>query len=204
MFKIFCVTNRRLCREDFFARLERIAESSVSGIILREKDLNEREYLELAQKAVRVCKENRDKLILHSYMGVAKALKIDKIHLPLPVFENNYEQAEDFKTVGTSIHSPEQLRQAESLGAGYVTAGHIFATDCKKGLAPRGVEFLQRVCDVSKIPVYAIGGINLKTIPRLAEVKSPMFKGVCIMSEFMTCNTPEVLAEDITEMLNKI
>ena len=42
-----------------------------------------------------------------------------------------------------------------------MTAGHIFATDCKKGLPPRGLDFLKNVCDAVGIPVYAIGGINI-------------------------------------------
>ncbi len=38
MFKLLCVTNRKLCRGDFLARIERIAACGVAGIVLREKD----------------------------------------------------------------------------------------------------------------------------------------------------------------------
>ena len=41
--------------------------------------------------------------------------------------------------------------EAERLGATYVTAGHIFTTDCKKGLPPRGLDFLKNVCDAVTI-----------------------------------------------------
>lgn len=37
------------------------------------------------------------------------------------------------KRIGTSIHSVEDAVFAESHGADYITAGHIFTTDCKKG-----------------------------------------------------------------------
>ena len=50
--------------------------------------------------------------------------------------------------------------EAERLGAAYVTAGHIFTTDCKKGLPPRGLDFLKNVCDAVTIPVYGIVGIK--------------------------------------------
>ena len=43
-------------------------------------------------------------------------------------------------------------------------------TDCKKGLAPRGLDFLKNVCDSVDIPVYAIGGINIDD-GRREEVK---------------------------------
>lgn len=37
-----------------------------------------------------------------------------------------------FKTIGTSVHSVEEAIEAQKLGATYISAGHIFATDCKK------------------------------------------------------------------------
>ena len=41
-----------------------------------------------------------------------------------------------------------------------MTAGHIYATDCKQGLPPRGLDFLEEVCRAVDIPVWAIGGIG--------------------------------------------
>ena len=41
-----CVTNRTLCRDDFLTRIDHIAKKGVAdAILLREKDLTEREYL---------------------------------------------------------------------------------------------------------------------------------------------------------------
>lgn len=41
----------------------------------------------------------------------------------------------------------EDALKAQQLGATYVTAGHIYTTNCKKGLPPRGLEFLGEVCN---------------------------------------------------------
>ena len=60
----------------------------------------------------------------------------------------------DFNLIGVSVHSVEEAIFAEKMGAGYVTAGHIFLTDCKKGLAARGLPFLKNVCESVGIPVY--------------------------------------------------
>ena len=51
--------------------------------------------------------------------------------------------------IGVSIHSAEEAKEAVSLGASYLTAGHIFTTDCKKGVPARGLEFLKEVCEIS-------------------------------------------------------
>ena len=69
------------------------------------------------------------------------------------------------------------------LGASYVTGGHIFATDCKKGVPPRGLDFLKAVCSSVNIPVYAIGGINGDNINSVLNAGA---SGACIMSGLMT------------------
>ena len=74
--------------------------------------------------------------------------------------------------------------KAEKLGATYLTAGHIYATDCKKGVPPRGLDFLRNVCEKVNIPVYAIGGIHVGT-GQMEEVMKCGAKGGCIMSEMM-------------------
>ena len=89
-----------------------------------------------------------------------------------------------FKKIGSSCHSVEDAEEALSLGAGYITAGHIYETDCKKGLVPRGTIFLKSVCESVDIPVYAIGGISPQNIK---DVVNAGAEGVCIMSSFMNC-----------------
>lgn len=86
--------------------------------------------------------------------------------------------------IGCSVHSVEEAIEAKRLGAAYITAGHIYATDCKKGLAPRGLGFLKDVCQSVSIPVYAIGGIGIDD-GRRQEVKEYGAQGSCIMSAMM-------------------
>ena len=93
-------------------------------------------------------------------------------------------QLSGFSLVGTSIHAPAEAEEAEKLGATYITAGHIYATDCKKGLPPRGLVFLEEVCRKVSIPVYAIGGIKINE-KQLQEVMDCGAKGGCIMSGMM-------------------
>lgn len=175
MFKIICVTNRKLCG-DFLTRIEALYKCGAE-IILREKDLSEAEYEELAKQVIRVCPD----VTLHTYAETAKRLGANKIHLPFSMIE----KGTGFLTSGVSVHSAEEARQAEQMGADYVTAGHIFATDCKKGLAPRGIEFLAKTARTVNIPVYAIGGI---TPGNIALIKEAGAQGACIMSGFMRCD----------------
>lgn len=185
MFDVVCVTHRKLC-DDLFGRIWGIRKNKIS-VILREKDLSESEYEELAKKVVEICPN----VILHSYINVAEKLGVKRIHLPLYLMHENIPKK--FETIGVSVHSTEEARLAEKLGATYVTAGHIFVTDCKKGLEPRGTDFLRNVVSSVKIPVYGIGGISPDNI---GEIQSTGAKGSCIMSEFMQC-------DDVKKYLDK-
>ena len=188
MSDILCVTNRGLCREDFLVRIRKIAEARPVGIILREKDLTEEEYKELARATIQICDEYGTPCILHSFVNVAKELGVKAIHLPLPVLRMlSKEDREEFTTIGASCHSVEDAIESERLGCTYITAGHVFDTDCKKGLPGRGINFLQNVCESVAIPVYAIGGISEENF---VEVIKAGANGACVMSNAMTCEEP--------------
>lgn len=175
-----CVTNRRLCRGSFSEQVRRIAAGGTAdAILLREKDLPEEEYYVLAQKVMKICEDTGLPCILHTFHRVAAELGCRRIHLPLGILG---EQKPCFDWVGTSVHSVEQARQAVSLGAGVLVAGHVFETDCKKGLPGRGTPFIHEVSQVSGLPVYGIGGINAENA---GDVVKAGASGVCIMSGFM-------------------
>lgn len=174
MFKLICITNRKMCG-DFSERVSELYKNGID-VILREKDLNEAEYEKLAKKVIEVCPD----VILHTYTDAAERLGIKKIHLPFAMLKPDM----DFKTVGVSVHSAAEAKAAEKMGADYVIAGHIFATDCKKGLEPRGTDFLREVVNAVNIPVYAVGGIMPNNI---GMIKGTGAQGACIMSGFMQC-----------------
>ena len=175
--KIICVTSRKLCENPLDEQLAFLAKKGISRVILREKDLPEEEYAALAKKVLGVPKIE---LFIHNFPNVARELSVKKIHLPLAKLTR--EICTEFEVVGASVHSAEEAVLAEKLGASYVTTGHIFATDCNKGVPPRGLEFLENVCKSVKIPVFAIGGITRDNM-HLALEKGAA--GVCVMSGLM-------------------
>ncbi|MBR4361302.1 MAG: thiamine phosphate synthase [Ruminococcus sp.] len=188
MCEIVCVTNRGLCKGDFTAQLTRIAAAKPRAVILREKDLTPEGYKALAEQAVRICAEYGVKCILHSFADIAAELGADSIHLPLHILCGLPDgMKRRFRIIGASCHSVGDALEAQRQGAAYITAGHVFATDCKKGLPPRGLDFLREVCAAVSIPVYAIGGI---TVGNYGSVLAAGAAGACIMSGLMTADDP--------------
>lgn len=183
MSDILCVTSRNLCREDFLVRIERIAVCRPAGIILREKDMPQTEYHALAKQVMRICAEHGVECILHSFVDTAIDLHAKAIHLPLHILRSmTGEQKSKFRIIGASCHSVEDALEAQALGCSYITAGHVFDTDCKKGLPGRGLRFLRDVCSAVQIPVYGIGGIDTGNI---SEVRKAGASGACLMSSLM-------------------
>ena len=187
MTDIICVTNRSLCEGEFLKRIEDVASCGVKAIILREKDTSAEEYRNMAEKFVGICRKHKVEAVLHSFADVAIELGVPNIHLSLEAFRKLDEgKKKTFKKIGVSCHSVDDALEAERLGAAYVTFGHVFATDCKKGLYPRGLPALKNVCDAVKIPVYAIGGINCENVGLVFENGAG---GACVMSGFMKCES---------------
>ena len=185
MSKLLCVTNRKLCKGDFLGRIEQICAEHPAGIILREKDLPKQKYGMLAQSVLEICRRYNVPCALHSFADVAAALKADCLHMPLHLLsELSREERSQFRVLGASCHSVQDAQTAQSLGCTYITAGHVFATDCKKGLPPRGLEFLRQVCESVSIPVYAIGGIAPDNLGAVLQAGA---KGGCVMSGTMIC-----------------
>ncbi len=193
MYDVICITNRSLCKYDFLTRLTEIAKCAPKAIILREKDLSKEAYHALAAEALKICRAYDVPCILHSFVDVAIALQAKAIHVPIGVLRSMTEEEKKyFSVLGVSCHSVEEAKQAQELGCTYITAGHIFATDCKKGVPPRGLAFLEQVCSSVSIAVYAIGGIDSENIHMVCQAGA---KGGCVMSGWMQCTDVPAFAK---------
>lgn len=189
MSDLICITNRKLCSNNFLDQIEMIASAHPKAIVLREKDLSEKEYEQLARQVMQICQKHGTQCILHSFSNVAIAFGAVAVHMPLPLLQKMTPQEKShFQIIGASCHSLEEAKEAQDLGCTYITAGHIFLTDCKKGLPGRGLSFLEEICKAVRIPVYAIGGISSQN---MESVRKTGAAGACIMSGFMRCKTVE-------------
>lgn len=182
---VIAVTNRKLCNDCFTERVQKILSAEPFLVILREKDLSDSEYEKLAGGIISGNDEYKNILSLNR-PGIAAKLGVENVHLTIHDLRGN-GRPEGIKRVGVSVHSADEAKEVQNLGADYLIAGHIYATDCKKGILPRGIDFLREVISSVEIPVFAIGGICEQNFREPLENGA---KGVCLMSEFMTCDEP--------------
>lgn len=183
MCRVVCITNKELCQEDFLKRIEAICASGVTDLILREKNLTQESYEELAKQVIPICNKYQVTCILHHFYKVAMSLKHYNLHMPLKELQL-VKNIEDYKILGASCHSLEDAVFAQKMGCSYITMSHIFETDCKKGLEPKGLQLLKEVSEGVTIPVYALGGIRVDNVEACMKAGA---KGICSMANFMCC-----------------
>lgn len=166
-------------------RLTKLTELRPQAVILRAKALDKTAYRKLALQAQQSCETAGIPLILHSDCQMARELGVKNLHLPLALLRQLPACARThFTWLSTSVHSVEEAIEAQALGATMLIAGHIYTTQCKAGLAPRGLGFLQAVCSAVSLPIYAIGGIGFDA-EQHAELQANGARGACVMSAYM-------------------
>ncbi|WP_314295553.1 thiamine phosphate synthase [Fusobacterium periodonticum] len=198
--KLNIISNRKLCENENLERqIEKIflayekkiilKNFEIVSLTLREKDLDKNEYLNLVEKIYPICKKYKINLILHQNydLNLDEKYMIEGLHLSYEIFKSLNKNIKEglikkYKRIGVSIHSLEEAREVENLGASYIVAGHIFETDCKKGLEPRGLKFVEELSSILTIPIFAIGGIDEKNSQSVID--SGAFS-VCMMSSLM-------------------
>jgi thiamine-phosphate pyrophosphorylase len=159
-------------------------QAHVDWIQIREKDLPTRELLMLVQQAVSAVESQggapgpggtrarspRTKIVVNDRLDVAIAASAAGVHLGResgPVREvvrwcRNGNAPREF-LIGVSCHSLSEAGEAESAGASYVILGPIFDTPSKRAFGqPLGLAQLSQVCAKVRIPVLAIGGVDMQ------------------------------------------
>lgn len=202
MFKIICISNRKLCKEDFLKRVEKIAAAKPDGFVLREKDLSAEEYQALAQEVLGICNKQKVPCILHTWAAVSEKLGASAIHLPMPDLRclGRKGSLKSFEAVGASCHSLSEALEAEAMGATVITASPIFPTDCKKNVPPKGLAFLSEICQRVSIPVIALGGISESNIAFLPDTGAA---GAAVMSAAMTCEDPNRMIKALRKQVHR-
>ncbi len=169
-------------------RIEFLCRAGVRRIVLREKRTSDPEYEGVAEGFVSICRKHCVIPVIAHRKELAVRYDTE-LQLSMDELRKDPDIVKEVRFVGVSVHSVEEAKEAESLGASTVTAGHIFATDCKKGVPERGIQFLKDVINNVRIPVYAIGGIDTDVID---DVYNAGASGACLMSTMMNASEEHI------------
>lgn len=141
----------------------RAATAAGVGIVqVREKQLPDRELLELARQIREWTAQAGALLIMNDRPDLAVLAGADGVHVgqdELTVRDVRRIVGSEL-LVGVSTHSIEQARQAVLDGADYLGVGPTFPGKTKSFEAYAGLDFIRLVANEIALPWFAIGGID--------------------------------------------
>ncbi len=168
---------------EYLDTLKTCFDSDIKAFQLRQKDLSVRQIINLGEKIKKIIEQYKDiYFFVNDRIDIALALEANGVHLnknsiPIKAVKEKYREMIIFY----SSHSYEEALDAEKNGADAITFSPIFRTknqDFEQGLEP-----LKKIINNTKIPVFALGGINngnIQTIrnagTRYAAIQSGILK----------------------------
>jgi thiamine-phosphate pyrophosphorylase len=163
----FCfITDPKASNLSFEDMTIKVLKGGVKWVQHRDKVRSKREIYEEAVKLRSLTKDFKALFIVNDYVDIAFCVNADGVHLgqdDLPLKEARRILGKK-KIIGISTHNLGQAIEAERDGADYIGFGPVFRTITKDAGEPKGSDMLREVKTKVKIPVVAIGGINLKNI----------------------------------------
>lgn len=176
--------NFKLSKKRILERVHWAAETDVSLIQIREKNLPAGLIFDLAEAAVEITRESDTRLLINGRADIAIAARADGVHLPADglsaaVVRRSFPS--EF-LIGVSTHSAEEALAGQTNGADFVTFGPVFESPGKG--KPQGLEALKRVCRLlDPFPVIALGGIDESNYENVLEGGASGFAAIRFMND---------------------
>ena len=207
MLRLYAVTDRSwLGNQTLAQQVEQALRGGATCVQLREKELNDTDFLAEAKELKILCARYGVPLIINDNVGLALEVDADGVH----VGQSDME-ALDVRTllgpdkiIGVSAKNVEEALLAEKHGADYLGVGAVFPTSSKDDASEVSHLQLKEICSSVKIPVVAIGGITKNNVQQLKgsgicgiSVISAIFSQKDIKSATMELrkNTEEMLKD---------
>jgi thiamine-phosphate pyrophosphorylase len=167
----YFVTDSALTKKTIIDDVKSALKAGVKIMQYREKDKITKDMLSEAIQIKKLC-AGRAILLVNDRIDIALAADADGVHLGQD--DMPYHEARKLlgakKIIGITAHNAEEAVAAEKLGADYIGASPIFETKTKKDAGRQaGLQLIRDIKKSVRIPVVAIGGINLENITSVMQ-----------------------------------
>lgn len=182
----YFITDSGLSLAGNLSDVRSVVSAGVEIVQYREKSGETGSLYEEALRLAEICRGTASKFIVNDRIDIALAVDADGVHLGQS--DMPYDVARRIlgadKIIGITVHSVDEAVKAEREGADYLGVSPIFSTSTKKDAGtPAGLKLVTDVKRVCRIPVVAIGGIDLSNAPDVITAGADM---VCAISAVIT------------------
>lgn len=170
--KLYLILDRDVnSYEQFFEIAKKAIAAGVDMIQLRDKTGQAKEILDFSRRILGMT-EGRIPYIINDRVDLAMVSCSSGVHLgqdDVPIGEARKMIGED-ALIGVSCQTFAHAEKAERDGADYIGFGSVFKTLTKPDRQPLDTGLLKKVFQDIKIPVFAIGGIDLINVIQLKNI----------------------------------
>ncbi|MDX9714411.1 MAG: thiamine phosphate synthase [Dissulfurispiraceae bacterium] len=197
-FRLYQITDSKLFSsiDKMLDVIEMQLDAGLKAVQLREKHLSDLEVFNLAVRLRNMTNKYSAKLFVNERVDIALCCEADGVHLGfsgMPLKAVRKICGEELM-IFVSTHSMEQAKAAEAEGADLITFGPVFATPSKMryGL-PAGLKALSDVSASIKLPVFALGGIDLENLDDV--LRTGVYGTAVIRAGLMSRNIKEMISK---------
>ena len=164
----YFITDAKLSRAGNASDVRNAVAANATAIQYRCPDATTAELYAEAAALRELCRGAL--FLINDRVDIALAVGADGVHLgqtdlPLAVARTLLGKE---RTIGLTVHSVAEAQAAEEAGADYLGVSPIYRTQTKADAGrPAGIQLIQDIKAVAKIPLVAIGGIHLANAPQV-------------------------------------
>jgi thiamine-phosphate pyrophosphorylase len=172
-------------------------------IQLREKNLPDRELLTRAREVRILTAQAKARFIVNDRPDLARLAGADGVHLGQD--DVSVRDARRIVgahlSIGVSTHDRAQVDAAVLAGAGYLGVGPIFPSATKEFSEPElaGLAFARTVSETTRLPWFAIGGIDETNVERVLEAGASR---IAVSAAVVKADRPRVAAARLRALLD--
>ena len=166
---IYLISPNRIYPQ-FYLDLKKVLKTGKVGLFqLRLKKYSIKQKIVIGKKILQICKKYNVRFLVNDDPILSKKLNADGCHLGQK--DMNITEARKIvgkKIIGITCHNSINLaRAAIKDKADYIAFGAFFSTKTKKVKYKATPKILNKVKKITKIPIVAIGGINISNYKKL-------------------------------------
>ena len=179
---LYAITDRHwLNGQTLKSQVEKALKGGATMIQIREKDLNEKDFLLEAEELLALGRSYNVPFIVNDNVELAVKIGADGVHVGQSDMNARDVRAliGNDKILGVSTQTVEQALFAQECGADYLGVGAVFPTGSKDDAEVLDRKTLMDICKAVSIPVVAIGGI---TKDNVRELKGTGIAGISVIS----------------------
>ena len=172
---IYLISPNKIKNNQFYSDLIFVFKSKkISFFQLRLKKERPKKIINIGKKIKKICKKYNVKLIINDNPFLAKKINADGCHIGQS--DSTVLAARKIlknKIIGITCHNSKKLiKKAIIDKVDYIALGAFYSTKTKKVKYRAKIKLIKEAKKITKIPIVAIGGINLNNYKKLLLIKA--------------------------------